>query len=702
MTIWPGQMAPLGATFDGHGINFAVYSEVAERIELCLIHPDGSQSSEDLPEVTSFVHHGYVPGLEPGQQYGFRVHGRWAPSAGILCNPSKLLLDPYAKAVAGSIAWGPELYGHQPGDPDAADLRDSAAHMPKAVVIDPTFDWGDDRLLNTPLHDTVIYETHVRGMTIRHPEVPDRLRGTYAAMVCPPVLEHLTSLGITAVELMPVHQFVAEHAVVERGLTNYWGYNSLAYLAPHGAYSSRGDTGEQVHEFKSMVKALHEAGIEVILDVVYNHTAEGNQLGPMLSLKGFDNQAYYRLDPDDPGRYIDFTGTGNSLNMGHSQSLQLVMDSLRYWILEMHVDGFRFDLAAALARGLHEVDRLSSFFDLIHQDPVINQVKLIAEPWDLGEGGYQVGNFPPLWSEWNGRYRDGVRDYWRNAGEPLADFAARLTGSSDLYAWSGRKPSASVNFITSHDGFTLADLVAYDQKHNEDNGEDNRDGDDHNRSWNSGAEGPTTDPGVLEVRATRRRSMLATLLLSQGVPMLLGGDEIGRTQGGNNNGYAQDNEISWFDWDHVDHELLAFVQRVIRLRSNHPTFRRRRWFEGQSIHGQDVHDIGWYSPEGTEMTEQDWEVGYAKSLAVFLNGEAISSRGPRGERVMDYSFFMLFNARPEPTTFVIPQGLGGTGWMVEFDTSVGHQQGVEVAHLDRWDVAPWAMVLLRRQGEGGD
>ena len=511
-------------------------------------------------------------------------------------------------------------------------------------------------------------------------------------MASDPVVDHLTSLGITAVELLPVHHFVSEHSVVERGLTNYWGYNTLAFLAPHGPYSSSGDTGGQVREFKEMVRRLHAADIEVILDVVYNHTAEGNHLGPLLSLKGFDNRAYYRLDPDDPSRYVDFTGTGNSLNMRHSQSLQLMMDSLRYWVLEMHVDGFRFDLAAALARGLHEVDRLSSFFDLIHQDPVINPVKLIAEPWDVGEGGYQVGNFPPLWSEWNGRYRDEVRDYWRGADATLADFASRLTGSSDLYAWSGRLPSASVNFVTAHDGFTLADLVAYDHKHNEANGEDNRDGESHNRSWNSGVEGPTDDPTVLEVRGTRRRSMIATLLLSQGVPMLLGGDEIGRTQGGNNNGYAQDNPTCWYDWDDVDREFLGFVQRLVALRADHPVFRRRRWFEGRPIRGGALDDMGWFTPDGVEMTDDDWEVGYASSLAVFLNGEAVTPP--------DDSFLLLCNAHDEPVTFVVPEGLGGDVWRVEIDTAADHGRGESVESASDWEVGAWALVLLRRSRSG--
>jgi glycogen operon protein len=689
-------MYPLGATADSGGVNFAVYSEVAERIELCCFDEAGNEERHTLPEVTSFVHHGYLPGVGVGQRYGFRVHGPWDPAAGLRCNPAKLLVDPYAKAVEGPIHWGPEVYGHRADRLDEADPRDSAPFMPKAVVIDPSFDWEGDTRLDIALHDTVIYETHVRGMSITHPDVPPELRGTYAGMVTEPVLDHLRSLGVTAVELMPVHHFITEHSVAQRGLTNYWGYNTLAFLAPHGPYSSAGDGGGQVAEFKTMVKKFHQAGIEVILDVVYNHTAEGNHLGPLLSLKGFDNPAYYRLDPDDPRHYVDFSGTGNSLDMRHSQSLQLMMDSLRYWILDMHVDGFRFDLAAALARGLHEVDRLSSFFDLIHQDPVINGVKLIAEPWDVGAGGYQVGNFPPLWSEWNGKYRDGVRDYWRGADESLADFATRFTGSSDLYAWSGRRPSASVNFITAHDGFTLADLVAYDHKHNEANGEDNRDGESHNRSWNSGHEGPTDDPAVERVRRTRRRSMFATLMLSQGVPMVSGGDEIGRTQGGNNNGYAQDNEVCWYDWNDVDHEFLAFARRTIALRAAHPVFRRRRWFEGRAIRGDDVRDMGWYAPDGSVMTEDDWAVGYASSLTVFLNGEAITSPGPRGERIVDDSFLVLFNAYGEPMTFVIPDGLGGSEWEIELDSSSNPDRGAAVASNDKWEVDAWATVLLRR------
>lgn len=701
MSLWPGSIYPLGATYDGGGVNFAVFSELADRIELCLFDEDGTEVRHALPEVTRFVHHGYLPGIGPGQRYGFRVHGPWDPAAGLLCNPAKLLVDPYAKALEGDIAWGPAVYGHRPDAVDEIDHTDSAPCMPKAVVIDPAFDWGDDARPSTPLHRTIIYETHVRGISVSHPDVPPELRGTYAGMVTEPVLGHLRGLGITAVELMPIHHFVSEHSVVERGLTNYWGYNTLAFLAPHGAYSSAGDSGGQVREFKEMVKRFHHAGIEVILDVVYNHTAEGNHLGPLLSLKGFDNPTYYRLDPADPSRYVDFSGTGNSLDMRHSQTLQLMMDSLRYWILDMHVDGFRFDLAAALARGLHDVDRLSSFFDLIHQDPVINGVKLIAEPWDVGAGGYQVGNFPPLWSEWNGKYRDGTRDFWRSADDTLADFATRFTGSSDLYAESGRRPSASINFVTAHDGFTLADLVAYDHKHNRANGEENRDGESHNRSWNSGHEGPTDDPDVNRVRETRRRSLMATLMFSQGVPMISGGDEIGRTQGGNNNGYAQDNEVCWYDWSAVDHEFLAFVRRTIALRTAHPIFRRRRWFEGRPIHGDGVDDIAWFAPDGTEMSEEDWDVGYASSLTVFLNGAGIAAPGPRGERLVDDSFVVMFNAFGDEMAFVLPDVAAGT-WVVEIHTADDGALGRHVVQDVPMNVDAWATVVLRRLEPASD
>ncbi len=695
MEIWPGDVFPLGATFDGTGVNFAVFSEVAEYIELCLFDVGGDETRLRLPESKNFVHAGYVDGLGPGQRYGFRVHGPWNPGNGSRCNPAKLLLDPYAKAIAGTVEWGPEVYGHEAVDTTVRSDTDSAGSVPLSVVVSPWFDWGEDRPKRVPLHETVIYEAHVRGLTMTHPDVPENLRGTYAGITTPAVLDHLHSIGVTAIELLPVHQFIDDHFLLDMGLSNYWGYNSIGFFAPHGRYSASGDAGGQVTEFKSMVKTLHAEGFEVILDVVYNHTAEGNHLGPQLCFKGFDNAAYYRLDPNDQQHYVDYTGTGNSLNMRHPHSLQLVMDSLRYWIQEMHVDGFRFDLASTLARELHEVDRLSAFFDLIHQDPVVSRVKLIAEPWDVGEGGYQVGNFPVLWSEWNGRYRDGVRNFWRSADESLADFASRFTGSSDLYAWSGRRPSASVNFITAHDGFTLADLVAYDHKHNGANGENNRDGDNHNHSWNSGAEGPTDDPAVLEIRKVRQRSMLATLYLSQGVPMLLGGDEIGRTQHGNNNAYCQDNEISWLDWSSVDTELLEFVRHVTTLRTEHPVFRRRRWFEGRPIHGE-VDDIHWYTAEGIEMSDDDWNVGYARSLAVFLNGEGIESRTRRGEPIVDDSFLVLFNAAPDPITFVIPDGLGGCHWEVDLDTAAAPNKGALVSSSEKWDLDPWAVLVLRR------
>ena len=697
MRVWPGRLYPLGATFTGQGTNFAVYSEVADHVEVCLFSPDGHERRLRLPEVTAFVHHGYVPAVEPGQHYGFRVFGPWDPSQGLWCNSAKLLIDPYAKAITGDIGWGPEVYGFDQDDHDLPDQLDSAAFMPKAVVIDPTFDWQDDSPPDTPLHRTVIYETHVRGISITHPDVPEELRGTYSAMASEPVLEHLLSLGVTAVELLPVHHFVSEHMLAKQGLSNYWGYNTLGYFAPHGPYSSKGDTGEQVVEFKAMVKALHQVGIEVILDVVYNHSAEGNHLGPLLSFKGFDNRSYYHLNPANRADYVDFTGTGNTLNMGNAQSLQLMMDSLRYWVLDMHVDGFRFDLAPALARSLYQVDRLSSFFDLIHQDPVINQVKLIAEPWDVGPGGYQVGAFPPKWSEWNAKYRDDVREYWRSEHESLPDLATRLTGSSDLYAASGRRPSASINFITAHDGFTLADLVAYDHKHNEANGEGNRDGESHNRSWNSGVEGPTQDRSILEVRNARRRSMLATLLLSQGVPMLLGGDELGRTQSGNNNAYAQDNEVSWYDWDNVDDDFLAFIKGLIALRAAHPVFRRRHWFKGEPVGGHEINDMIWFAPQGSEMTDHDWQTGHARSVAVFLNGEAITAVGSRGERVVDDSFLMLFNSCPEPVNFTLPVCLGDFQWHLEIDTAENALTG-SARSASSIKVGAWALMVLRKEG----
>jgi glycogen operon protein len=661
---WPGNPFPLGASYDGAGTNFSIFSEVAETVELCLFDDDLVETRIELPEITAFIHHGYLPGVQPGQRYGFRVHAPWDPEQGQRGDPDKLLIDPYTKALEGQVDWDDSIFC--PRD-DGGTAVDSGPFMPKSVVANPYFDWADDRHPRTPWHETIVYETHVKGLTMRHPDVPDELRGTYSGLASQPIIDYLKRLGITAVELMPVHQFIHDRRLVDQGLRNYWGYNSIAYLAPHNDYASYGQRGQQVQEFKQMVKSLHDEGIEVILDVVYNHTAEGNDHGPVLAFKGIDNAAYYRLDPDDLRHYVDYTGTGNSLNMRHPHVLQLVMDSLRYWITEMHVDGFRFDLAATLARELHDVDKLSSFFDLIQQDPIVSQVKLIAEPWDVGEGGYQVGNFPPLWSEWNGRYRDEVRDFWRGGDHTVAEFGYRFTGSSDLYESTGRTPAASVNFVTAHDGFTLDDLFSYNDKHNEANGEDNQDGSDDNRSWNCGVEGPTDDEEINALRRRLRRNLLVTLFLSQGVPMLLGGDEMGRTQQGNNNSYCQDNEISWYDWEAADEQLVEFVQRLIRLRRRHPVFRRRRWFEGRSIIGEDA-DISWFTPEGRLMTGDDWQVSYAKSIGVFLNGQAIPTAGRRGEKIVDSSFFVVFNASDGELDYVLPPAEYGDMWFKVLDT----------------------------------
>jgi isoamylase len=699
MKVWPGNNYPLGASYDGAGTNFSVFSEVAERVELCLFDEQGKETRCDLPEATSFCWHGYLPNIVPGQRYGFRAHGPWDPGNGIRCSPSKLLLDPYARAVEGQVDWNEAVFSYNFDDPDGpVNQADSAPFMPKSVVINPFFDWGNDRHPRTRLSETIIYEAHVKGFSKKFTDLPEELRGSYAGLGHPKAIEYLTRLGITALELMPVHQFVHDSHLLERGLRNYWGYNSIGYLAPHNEYSSSGQTGQQVQEFKQMVKALHEAGIEVILDVVYNHTAEGNHLGPTLSFKGLDNAAYYRLMNDDRRFYMDYTGTGNTLNMRHPHVLQLIMDSLRYWVLEMHVDGFRFDLASTLARGLHDVDRLSAFFDIIQQDPVISQTKLIAEPWDVGEGGYQVGNFPPLWLEWNGKYRDCVRDYWRGQDQTLGEFAFRITGSSDLYEGTGRRPYASVNFITAHDGFTLNDLVSYNEKHNEANGEENRDGESHNRSWNCGAEGPTDDPAVNALRNRQKRNFLSTLFLSQGIPMLLGGDEIGRTQNGNNNGYCQDNEISWYDWQAADHDLLAFTTKLIELRKQHPVFRRRRWFQGRPIHGATVTDLGWFTPEGAEMAEEHWGEGFAKAVGVFLNGEAIDDPDPRGERIVDESYYVLFNAHHEALRFVLPKENWGKEWTVVLDTSATQMEEEQGSHKASEEVAVEARSLkvLRR------
>jgi isoamylase len=708
MRTWPGTPYPLGATWDGWGTNFALFSEVADRVQLCLFSdPDegieGPLTEErvEVTEVDGFVWHAYLPGIAPGQRYGYRVYGPYDPPRGLRCDGSKLLLDPYGKAVEGDVRWDESLFDYQFANPKKRNTADSATHMPKNVVVNPFFDWGHDRAPQIPYHETIIYEAHVRGLTLLHPGVPDHQRGTYAGLAHPAVIAHLQRLGVTAVELMPVHQFVPDQSLVLRGLTNYWGYNTIGFLAPHNRYSSAGQRGEQVSEFKTMVKALHEAGIEVILDVVYNHTAEGDHMGPTLSFRGIDNAAYYRLDGSVPWRYLDYTGCGNSLNARNPHALQLVMDSLRYWILEMHVDGFRFDLAAALARELHDVDRLSTFFDLVQQDPVVSQVKLIAEPWDVGEGGYQVGNFPPLWTEWNGKYRDAVRDFWRGRPEAIGEFASRLTGSSDLYATSGRRPFASINFVTCHDGFTLQDLVSYNHKHNEANGEGNRDGSDDNRSWNCGVEGPTDDPAVNALRARQKRNFLVTLFLSQGVPMLMAGDEMGRTQGGNNNAYCQDNETSWLDWEmaETERDLLQFTETLAGLRRDHPVFRRRRFFRGRRGPDDDSGDIIWLTPAGQEMTQDDWGAGYAQALAALLNGEAISEPDPRGGRIVDAKFLLLFNAHSDALTFTLPEASLAPGWEVVIDTRTAEasdeEDGVTLMPKSEIEVGARASVVLR-------
>ena len=704
MKIWPGQPYPLGATYDGSGTNFSIFSGLASQVLLCFFDDDGNETRVKLPERTALVHHGYVSNVGPGQRYGYRIVGPYDPVNGCRCNPAKLLIDPYATAVEGHVRWDPRVMPYVVTGKDDADLTPSDANnadlVPKSVITNPFFDWGHDRPPRTPWDRTIVYETHVKGYTTHHPGLDPAVRGTYVGFADPQSIAHLTGLGITAVELLPVHQFIHDGFLVARGLTNYWGYNSIAYLAPHNTYSSTGQRGEQVNEFKRMVKALHEAGIEVILDVVYNHTGEGNHLGPSLSMRGIDNFAYYRLVEDDKRFYTDYTGTGNSLNMRNPFVLQLIMDSLRYWVTEMHVDGFRFDLAATLARELHDVDRLSSFFDLVQQDPVLRQVKLIAEPWDVGEGGYQVGNFPPLWSEWNGKFRDAVRDYWRGEDRTLAEMAYRLTGSSDLYGSEGRSPHSSINFVTAHDGFTLADLVSYNTKHNGANGDHNRDGSDDNRSWNGGVEGPTNDPAVVEVRRRQQRNFLATVLLSQGVPMLLGGDEFGRTQRGNNNAYCQDNEISWYDWPLVDAnaDLLDFTRALTRLRTDHAVFRRPKFFQGRPLHGETIKDIGWFTPDGTEMDQRDWDDGVAKSIGVYLNGDAIGAVDQRGEPLTDDSFLLLLNACPDPIDFTLPPPTWAVGWAVAVETATGSvaPDWPVLKASEVVTVAGRSLVLLRR------
>jgi len=669
--IWPGKPYPRGATWDGEGVNFALFSGHAEKVELCLFDRKGRREIQriELRERTDEIWHCYLPEARPGLLYGYRVHGPYTPEKGHRFNPHKLLIDPYARDIIGKLSWSDAHYGYRTGGKNedlSFDPRDNAAAMPKCMVIDPAFTWGDDRAPRIPWSDTVIYELHVRGFTMQHPDIRPELRGTYAGLATAPAIDHLKRLGVTTVELMPVHTYLDDHRLVKQGLRNYWGYNSFGFFAPDARYSATG----LVSEFKTMVKTLHSAGIEVILDVVYNHTAEGDHLGPTLSFRGVDNASYYRLRADNPRYYVDYTGCGNTLNMQNPRTLQLIMDSLRYWVLEMHVDGFRFDLASALARELHEVDRLGAFFDIIHQDPVLSQVKLVAEPWDLGEGGYQVGNFPLGWAEWNDKYRDTMRAYWKGDGGLIGEFAQRLTGSSDLYGISGRNPYASINFITAHDGYTLRDLVSYDRKHNESNLEHNRDGNNNNLSWNCGVEGPADDPAIKALRARQIRNFLATLLLSQGVPMLLAGDELGRTQRGNNNAYCQDNEVSWVDWNLGPDEraVLEFVERVVRLRHRHPVFRRRHFFQGRPIRGKDIKDIMWLSPDGNEMSDEEWAKSFARCLGVYLSGEALVERDQRGRVIVDDNFLLLFNAHHGEIRFTVPDDHMGCDWEVLLDT----------------------------------
>ena len=710
--LMPGRPYPLGATWDGQGVNFALFSQHATKVELCLFdEPDAREESEriTLRERTNHIWHCYIPYMWPGQLYGYRVHGPYEPERGMRFNPNKLVIDPYAKAISGEVTWDAPVFGYSLGD-EAMDLsfdeQDSAWGMPKGVVIIPAFDWEGDQPPRTPWNESVIYEVHVKGFTRQHPGVPRNQRGTYAGLASPVMIEYLKNLGVTAVELLPVHDFLDDKHLVDRGLRNYWGYNTTNFFSPAARYSSAGDTGEQVAEFKAMVKALHRAGIEVILDVVYNHTSEGNELGPTLSLRGIDNATYYRLVPEQERYYMDYTGTGNSLNARQPQVLQLIMDSLRYWILEMHVDGFRFDLAATLARELHDVDRLSAFFDIIHQDPVISQVKLIAEPWDVGEGGYQVGNFPVLWTEWNGKYRDTVRKYWRGDEAQVAELGYRLTGSSDLYQGDGRNPNASINFVTAHDGFTLNDLVSYNEKHNEANGEDNQDGANDNESYNFGVEGPTDDEEIIELRERQKRNFLATLLFSQGVPMICGGDEISRTQGGNNNAYCQDNKISWFDWDLDERKkrLLDYTRHLIEIRQRHPALRRRKFFQGRRIRGSDVRDITWLRPDGHEMADEEWEMGWVRCLGMRLGGLALNEVDELGNRVTDDTLLMLLNSSEESVPFTLPESPHGLHWDVIVDTSEGEiiTEELPVPHGAAFDLPARSLVLLVRHDEDED
>ena len=672
--IWPGSRAPLGATFDGSGTNFALYSAVATKVELCLFDREGNENRIELTEVDNDVWHCYLPGIAPGHQYGYRVYGPYDPANGHRCDPSKLLLDPYAKAISGTVKNDPSLFSYDFADPTQRNEEDSADSTMRSVVVSPFFDWGRDRPPAHPYNETIIYEAHVKGFTKLHPDIPKELQGTYLGLAHPAAIKHLTDLGVTAIELMPVHQFVNDTSLQDKGLSNYWGYNTIGFFAPHNGYATYGQNGHQVNEFKTMVKNLHEAGIEVILDVVYNHTAEGNHMGPTLSFRGIDNASYYRLVDGDQAHYFDTTGTGNSLLMRSHAVLQLIMDSLRYWVTEMHVDGFRFDLASTLARQFHEVDKLSTFFEIIAQDPVLSGVKLIAEPWDVGDGGYNVGEFPALWSEWNGKYRDTMRDFWRGEPSTLGEFAARISGSADLYQHSGRAPMASINFITAHDGFTLNDLVSYNNKHNEANGEGNADGESNNRSWNCGEEGPSEDPEVLSLRSRQIKNFLTTMLFSQGVPMICHGDEMGRTQAGNNNVYCQDNELSWVNWNlnATQQDLLHFTRKVIKLRKDHPVLRRRRFFYGDAAHGGEskLQEIGWLRPSGEHMRDEDWTAWYARSLMVYVNGHAISEPNLRGEKIVDNSFLLLVNASEEDIEFTIPTEPTGSSkaWKVVIDT----------------------------------
>jgi isoamylase len=706
--VLPGKPYPLGATWTGEGVNFSIYSEGATKVELCLFDHEGSKTESRriyLPETTDRIWHAMIVGLRPGQMYGYRVYGPYDPEAGQRFNPAKLLIDPYAKAISGSVNWQAPVFAYQLGHKDedlARNDEDDAWGMPKCVVSDPTFDWEGDRQLKIPWHKTIIYETHVKGFTILHPDVPEEIRGTYTGLSSPPMIKHLKSLGITAVEIMPVHEFLDEKSLIDKGLKNYWGYNTTNFFSPDARYSSLGDTGSQITEFKSMVKSLHQAGIEIILDVVYNHTSEGNQLGPTLSFKGIDNTSYYRLLKDRNRYYMDYTGTGNTLNASHPQVLKLIMDSLRYWVTDMHVDGFRFDLASTLARELHDVDRLSAFFDIIHQDPTISSVKLIAEPWDVGEGGYQVGKFPVLWTEWNGKYRDSIRRFWKGDEGSVAELAYRITGSSDLYQQDGRKPYASVNFITAHDGFTLNDLVSYENKNNEANGENNKDGYDINLSWNCGDEGPTADTHVIELRENQKRNFLATLILSQGVPMLHGGDEISLTQRGNNNAYCQDNEITWYDWNLSSRQLklLDFVKYLINFRHDHQTFQRRNFFQGRPIRGSNIKDIMWFRSDGQEMTDQDWNSSWIRCIGLFLAGNIPDEMDEKGIPLKDDSLIIIMNSHHEHISFTIPAFLPNSVWNIEIDTHISEfQESREIKIGETLDIQGRSLVLLICDGD---